>query len=107
MLVNVAVGLRGVDRTLIEAAATEGAGRWHSLWKIEAPLASPTILAGVRMGLTLAMTGAIVAEFIAASSGLGYLMEFARSQYDAPLLFAALTVVAVAVIAFVTVGVIE
>jgi NitT/TauT family transport system permease protein len=108
MLVNVAVGLSTVDRTLIEAAATEGAGRWVSLWKIEAPLAARTILAGMRMGLTLSMTGAIVAEFVAASSGLGYLMEFARSQYDAPLLFAsALTVVAIAVSAYVVVGLLE
>jgi NitT/TauT family transport system permease protein len=108
MLVNIAVGLRNVDRSVLEAAWTEGAGRWASLWRIEVPLAGRTILAGVRMGLTLAMTGAIVAEFVAASSGLGYLMQFARSQYDAPLLFAAaITVVACAVVAYVVIGIVE
>jgi len=108
LLVNIAVGLTEVDRTLVNAAATEGAGRWTTLIRIELPLAARPILAGVRMGATLAFTGAIVAEFVAASEGLGYLMEFARGQYDAPLLFAAaLTIVLVAVIAYVLIGVLE
>jgi NitT/TauT family transport system permease protein len=108
MLVNIAVGLADVDRTLVEAAATEGAGRWRTLIHIELPLALRTILAGVRMGATLSFTGAIVAEFVAASEGLGYLMEFARGQYDAPLLFAAaLTMVLIAVLAYVLIGVLE
>ena len=108
MLVTVAVGIRSVDHTLVEAASTEGAGRWRTLRFVEFPLALRTILAGVRMGLTLAMTGAIVAEFVAASSGIGYAMEYARSIYDAPQLFAyALTMVGLAVIAYVIVGVLE
>jgi ABC-type nitrate/sulfonate/bicarbonate transport system permease component len=49
-----------------------------------------------------------VAEFVAASEGLGWLMEFARGQYDAPLLFAAaVTMVLVAVIAYVLIGLLE
>jgi NitT/TauT family transport system permease protein len=108
MLVNSAVGIAEVDRTLVDAAATEGAGRWTTLRYIEFPLALRTILAGVRMGATLSFTGAIVAEFVAASEGLGYLMEFARGQYDAPLLFAAaLTMVLVAVSVYVLIGLLE
>jgi NitT/TauT family transport system permease protein len=108
MLVNISVGLANVDRTLVEAAATEGAGRWATLIHIELPLALRTILAGVRMGATLSFTGAIVAEFVSASEGLGYLMEFARGQYDAPLLFAAaLTIVVVAVLAYVLLGMLD
>jgi NitT/TauT family transport system permease protein len=108
ILVNIAVGLRSVDRTLLEAAAIDGAGPLRMLFKIEIPLAARTILAGVRMGLTLSMTGAIVAEFIASNSGLGYLMSFARSQYNAPLLFvAALMIVALAVTGYVLVLLLE
>lgn len=108
MLVNISIGLADVDRTLVEAAATEGAGRWATLIHIELPLALRTILAGVRMGATLSFTGAIVAEFVSASEGLGYLMEFARGQYDAPLLFAAaLTIVLVAVLAYVLLGLLD
>jgi NitT/TauT family transport system permease protein len=108
MLVTIAVGIRSVDRTLVEAASTEGAGRWATLRYIEFPLALRTILAGVRMGLTLAMTGAIVSEFVAASAGLGYMMELGRSEYDSPLLFAAATtMVALAVIGYLIVGLLE
>lgn len=108
MLVNIAVGLRTVDRDVVESAASEGASAWTVLFRIEVPMALRTILAGVRLGLTLSMTGAIVAEFVASSSGLGYLMLVARSEYDAPMLFvAALSMVAVAVIAYLLVGLLE
>lgn len=108
ILVNIAVGLRTVDRSLTEAAWTEGAGTWHTLWSIEVPLALRTILGGVRMGLTLSLTGAIIAEFVASNAGLGYLLMLARSQYDAALLFAAAwTIVGLAVLGYLMVGLIE
>jgi NitT/TauT family transport system permease protein len=108
IMVSIAVGIASVDRTLVDAAATEGANRWTTLRHIEFPLALRPILAGVRMGLTLSFTGAIVAEFVSSSEGLGYLMEFARGEYNAPLLFAAaLTMVLLAVVGYVLVGVLE
>jgi NitT/TauT family transport system permease protein len=108
MLVNIAVGLRTVDRSLVEAAATEGAGRWATLVYVEVPLALPTILAGIRVGLTLSITGAVVSEFVASSAGLGYLMLAAQSQYNAAMLFvAALTIVALAVAGYLLVGWLE
>jgi NitT/TauT family transport system permease protein len=108
ILVNTAVGLRTVDRSLLEAAWTEGAGSWRTLWWIEVPLALRTILGGVRMGLTLSLTGAIVAEFVASSAGLGYLMSLARSEYDAPLVFvAALTMVGLAVLGYLLINLVE
>jgi ABC-type nitrate/sulfonate/bicarbonate transport system permease component len=67
-----------------------------------------TILSGIRIGLTLSITGAIVAEFVASAAGLGYLMTLARSQYDSPLLFVAcLSVVALAVLGYLVVGLLE
>jgi NitT/TauT family transport system permease protein len=108
MLVTVAVGIQNIDRSLVEAAATEGAGWWRTFRFVEFPLALRTILAGLRMGLTLAMTGAIVAEFVASDSGLGYAMQYSRSLYDSPALFAySLTMVGLAVAAFIVVGVLE
>ena len=108
ILVNTAVGLQTVDRSMVESAWTEGAGAWRTLWSIEVPLALRTILGGVRMGLTLSMTGAIVAEFVSSDAGLGYLMNLARSEYNAPLLFvAALTMVGLAVLGYLLVGLLE
>jgi NitT/TauT family transport system permease protein len=108
ILVNTSVGVRTVDRTLVEAAQTEGANAWQILSRVEVPLALRTILGGIKMGLTLSMTGAIIAEFVASDSGLGYLMTLARSEYDSALLFAAsLTMVGLAVLGYALVNALE
>ncbi|MBX6342208.1 MAG: ABC transporter permease, partial [Thermomicrobiaceae bacterium] len=61
-----------------------------------------------KMGLTLAMTGAVVGEFVAADAGLGYLMNLGRTSYDIPTVFAAsLTMVSVAVLGYVGVTLLE
>jgi NitT/TauT family transport system permease protein len=108
ILVTTQTGLRGVERDLVEASWTMGAGRWQTFRAIEVPLALRSLLGGVRMGLTLAMTGAVVGEFVSASAGLGYLMNFGRSIYNAPMVFAAaLTIAAVAMVGYGAVAVLE
>jgi NitT/TauT family transport system permease protein len=57
---------------------------------MEFPLALPSILAGLRVGLTLSITGAVVGEFVVGDHGLGGLLIIASSQYDRPLEFATL-----------------
>ena len=89
MLINTVVGLRTIDRNLPLAARGLGASRWQVLWRIEVPLALRTLLGGVKMGVTLSMTGAVVGEFVAADAGLGYLMNLGRTAYDTPTVFAA------------------
>ena len=71
-----------------------GAGPWQTLRYVEAPLALHNILGGLKLGITLAMTGAVVGEFIAADAGLGYLLTYGRSIYATPLVFAALVTLA-------------
>jgi NitT/TauT family transport system permease protein len=108
ILVNTESGLRSVDRDLIEASWTMGAGPWQTLWYIEIPLALRPLLAGVRMGLTLAITGAVVGEFVAASAGLGYLMNYGRTLYNAPMVFAAsITMALVAMAGYALVSALE
>lgn len=101
VLVNTAVAVRGVDRDLMDAARTDGAGSAKLLLHVEGPLSLPVVLSGVKMSVTLAMTGALVAEFVASSSGLGYLLQLGRTEYDGPMVFAAaLTVAAVSILAY-------
>ncbi|HUS16173.1 MAG TPA: ABC transporter permease [Chloroflexia bacterium] len=108
ILVSTVAGLRGVDRTLIEAAQTFGAGRWAILGYVEIPLALRSLLGGLKLGLTLSMTGAVVGEFIAADRGLGYLLTAGRSNFDTPLVFAALlTLAAVTIGAYILVNGLE
>jgi NitT/TauT family transport system permease protein len=93
---------------LVEASLTMGTGGWQTFRYVEVPLAIGSVLGGVRTGMTLAMTGAVVAEFATASAGLEYLMNFGRSIYRAPMVFAAaLTIAAVAMIGCTVVIVLE
>ena len=108
VLVSTMVGLRSIDRELLDAARVLGADAWQTLRHVELPLGLRPVLGGVRLGLTLAMTGAIVGEFVASDSGLGFLMILSRTNFDAPMVFAAaLTLAAVSTLLYKSVGWLE
>jgi NitT/TauT family transport system permease protein len=93
--VSTTVALRGVDRGLIELGRSLRATRRQRLTAIELPAALPGILGGMRVGVTLAVVGAIIAEWAGAQAGLGWLINLARgSSFDTPLLFATLLTIA-------------
>jgi NitT/TauT family transport system permease protein len=108
ILVNTMVGLRSIEREMTDAARSLGAGRWQSLWYVEVPLALRPLLGGIRMGLTLAMTGAMVGEFVASDAGLGFLMLLSRTNFDAAMVFAAaLTIAAISTVCYKLIGWLE
>ena len=89
------VGIRTVDRGLLELARSLRATRRQILTTIEVPAALPSILGGLRVGVTLAVVGAIVGEWAGADRGLGVLVNLARgSLFDIPLMFATLVTIA-------------
>lgn len=89
-VVNTALGIRTIDRDVLDAARVDGAGPWAQLRYFEAPLAVPAVLAGMRTSLTLSITGAVVGEFVLGDRGLGGLLTIARGNFDTPLVFATL-----------------
>lgn len=93
--VGTMVGIRSVDPRLIEMGRSLRATRWQVLRTIEVPSALPQILGGLRVGATLAVVGAIVAEWAGGDQGLGVLVNVARgSMFDIPLMFATLFTIA-------------
>jgi NitT/TauT family transport system permease protein len=89
------VGIRGVDRRLLEMARSFRATDWQVVRRVEVPAALPSILGGMRVGITLAVIGAIVGEWAGGERGLGVLINIARgSLFDIPLMFAALLTLA-------------
>jgi NitT/TauT family transport system permease protein len=101
MVITIAFGVQSIDKTLTDAARVEGASGWPLLTLIEFPLALPAILAAIRTGLTLSITGALVGEFVSAGDqGLGALVQVAREQFNTPLLFATLVVLAILAAAY-------
>jgi NitT/TauT family transport system permease protein len=108
ILVNTVAGLRGIDPALREMALISGANRAQLLALVELPLSLPTLLSGVKIGFTLAVTGATVAEFMGADRGLGLLLNVSKGLFDTPLLFVALvTLVGMAMAAYGAVSLLE
>lgn len=100
ILVNTTLGLTSLDADVIDAARVDGAGRWRLLWYIEAPLALPAVLAGIRNGFVLSVTGAVVGEFVMGGNGLGTLLTVYRDRQDITGLFAVLIALATLAITF-------
>ncbi|MCI1913405.1 MAG: ABC transporter permease/substrate-binding protein [Schleiferilactobacillus harbinensis] len=67
---NTYIGITGIDPALEEAADAFGMGRWRKLWKVELPIAAPTIIGGIRTALVLIIGTATLAALIGAG-GLG------------------------------------
>jgi ABC-type nitrate/sulfonate/bicarbonate transport system permease component len=89
------VGIRSVDAGLLELGRSLRATRRQVLTTLEIPAALPNILGGMRVGVTLAVVGAIVGEWAGAERGLGVLINVARgSMFDIPLMFATLLTIA-------------
>jgi NitT/TauT family transport system permease protein len=89
------VGIRAVDAGLLELGRSLRATRRQIITTLEIPAALPSILGGMRVGVTLAVVGAIVGEWAGAERGLGVLINLARgSLFDIPLMFATLVTIA-------------
>ncbi len=103
------VGIRSVDRRLLELGRSLRASPRQVLLHLELPAALPQILGGMRVGVTLAVIGAIVGEWAGASQGLGVLINIARgSMFDYPLMFATLlTIVLIAITLYLAVLLVE
>jgi NitT/TauT family transport system permease protein len=93
--ISTLVGIRSVDPRLLELGRSLRATRRQELTTLEIPAALPSILGGMRVGVTLAVVGAVVGEWAGAERGLGVLINLARgSLFDIPLMFAALLTLA-------------
>ena len=89
------VGIRSVDPRLLELGRSLRATPRQTLTSLEIPAALPSIFGGMRVGVTLAVVGAIVGEWAGASKGLAVLINLARgSLFDIPLMFATLLTIA-------------
>jgi len=90
VLVNTVVGLRSVEPELVAVMRSLQASRWQTFTKLEVPFALPVFLGGLKIGVTLAVIGAVIGEFVGADRGLGFLINLAQGLLDTPLLFVAL-----------------
>ena len=95
MFINTAVGLKATDPSLIDLMKAFSASRWHILTHIKIPSAASHIFAGLQISIVLGLIGAVVAEFVSSSAGLGYLINASTTSLDTSTMFAALISLAV------------
>jgi ABC-type nitrate/sulfonate/bicarbonate transport system permease component len=83
-LINTIDGVRHIESTLVDTGRTFGLSRWRILWQIILPGASPYIVTGLRIALSIALILVTTAEMIAGSKGLGfYILDEERSMNSA------------------------
>jgi len=95
IVVNVATGLATIEPEMQDVMRVLGARKWQIMVKIGVPRSMPYFFASLKVAITLAFIGSVIAETVAANSGIGYLMMAASSRFDVPLVFAGLLVIAV------------
>lgn len=79
LYVNTFLGIRSVDSKLFDVARVLQFSRWNLITKLIIPASLPNIFLGVRLSIGVAWLGLVVAEMMGSSSGIGYLINDARS----------------------------
>ena len=82
MLLATAAGVQTVDRGLLLAARSMGATWSQSMWQVLLPAAIPSVLSGVRLGVAMTAIGVIVAEMMASTAGIGFLITQNRTMFN-------------------------
>jgi NitT/TauT family transport system permease protein len=101
IVTNTTRGLRSADYRVIEFMRSINATPLQVFLKVQLPSALPFIFAGFKIAASLALVGAVVAEFYSSDRGLGYLIITSATELRTDLLFVAITILAVlGVIAF-------
>ncbi|MBV8776528.1 MAG: ABC transporter permease [Alphaproteobacteria bacterium] len=92
MVVSTATGLVGAKPDVLQLCRSLTASEWQCFVLVRFPYAMPHIFAGMKVGVTMAMIGVIVGEFITAQAGLGYIIMFASSAGETATVLAAIVV---------------
>lgn len=74
--------IKNIDQKLIESATLLGASKSQILWHVVIPTSMPWIIAGIRIGASVCMVGAIIGEYIGSAGGLGWMVTYASSFFQ-------------------------
>jgi NitT/TauT family transport system permease protein len=92
LLMSSIAGFVSLDDRLLYLTRSMGATRLQTFWNLRLPAALPIIFSGIKTCATIAITGALVAEFLGSNEGLGYALLRASSQLDTVYIFSILVV---------------
>jgi NitT/TauT family transport system permease protein len=92
LVVSMTTGLMATPPELIELSRSLRAPQHREITQIRLPYAIPYIFSGLKISITLAVIGAVVAEFVAAEVGIGYFIQFSTSMFKLPQAWAGLVI---------------
>lgn len=95
LVISIATGLLSVPPELIELSRACRASKLSELLRIRLPYAIPFVFAGLKVSISLAVVGAVVAEFVNADAGLGFLIQTSTAFFKVPVAFGALIILSV------------
>lgn len=95
IVVNVATGLATIEPEAEDILRALGAKKIDIMLKVGIPRSMPYFFGSLKIAITLAFVGSVISETVAANSGLGHMMSAAQSQFNVPLVFAGLVMLAV------------
>jgi NitT/TauT family transport system permease protein len=100
VFINTFAGLRSVSEDYVAIVRLMGASRWQVVREVFLPATLPFIIVGLRAGIPFSVIGAVVGEFIAATTGLGFFINYHQSTFDTTGIFVGVTILASLVVVF-------
>jgi NitT/TauT family transport system permease protein len=94
VVVNVATGLASTEPELEDVLKVLGASKRDLLWNVGLPRSLPYLFASLKIAITLAFVGTVLSETVAANRGIGNVMMIASGNFDVPMVFAGLFILA-------------
>jgi NitT/TauT family transport system permease protein len=95
ILVDTVTGLRAADKELLDLVRVLKGSKWQEFTEVRLPYSVPFMFSGLKVGITLAVIGAIIGEFVGANRGLGYLVVVANTELRLDMSFAAILLLSV------------
>jgi NitT/TauT family transport system permease protein len=94
VFINTFAGLRSINEEYVAITRMMGASRWQVVREVFLPATLPFILVGLRAGIPFSVIGAVVGEFIAATKGLGYFINYHQGTFDTNGIFVGVAILA-------------
>lgn len=95
ILIDTVTGLRATDKELVDLVRVLRGSKWQEFTKARLPYSVPFMFSGLKVGITLAVIGAIIGEFVGANRGLGYLIVVANTELRLDMSFVAIFLLSV------------
>ncbi|MEI8406148.1 MULTISPECIES: ABC transporter permease [unclassified Kribbella] len=95
IVISTAQGMKSTPVELVELLRSLNASRAQEFFKLRLRYAMPQIFTGLKVAISLAVIGSVIAEFVGATQGLGYVIQQSGASADTALAFAAITLLSI------------